>query len=208
MYPLIIQTIALPNGKMRLYAPEPVATQHLYNKAKLIAPLTPFPFWAKIWASSLAMAVFLQTHPEWITNRRVAEFGAGLGLPSLAIAPMAKDIWCSDQVHEAVFTLQKNIGLHGFFNMEAAVCDWKNFTACGEPQVVLMSDVNYSAEAFPDLERLLEYFLSKSIPVILTTPQRLIAKPFLHKILPIVGLQKEMEIGKDKERISLFILGV
>jgi predicted nicotinamide N-methyase len=207
LYPLIIQTVSLPNGPVRLYVPEPKATESLYKKAKQLDASTLFPFWAKIWPSSVAMATFLQTQPKWVTGRKAAEFGAGLGLPSLAIAPMAKNIWCSDHAFEAKSTIQKSIELHAFGNMEAHVCDWKNFTACGEPQVVLMSDVNYAPEAFPDLEKLLDYFMGKEIPVILSTPQRLMGKPFLQKIMPWVVLQEEMEIGRDKERISLFVLG-
>ena len=72
-------------------------------------PASPFPFWAKVWPSSIALLKLLQKHPSWIKNKTVLELGAGIGLASLMMANEAKAIQVSDYNLEAVELLQKLI---------------------------------------------------------------------------------------------------
>ena len=88
-------------------------------------PNTPFPFWAKLWPSSIALFDVLKAHPHLIQNKHVLEIGAGIGLPSLMLAPITKSIQISDHDKEAVALLQKNIQHLQIQNAEALQLDWK-----------------------------------------------------------------------------------
>jgi predicted nicotinamide N-methyase len=46
----------------------------------------PIPFWAFAWAGGLAIARYLQEHPEEVRGRRVLDFATGSGLVAIAAA--------------------------------------------------------------------------------------------------------------------------
>lgn len=44
------------------------------------------PYWSFCWASGLALARYLATHPQWVAGKRVLDFGAGSGVAAIAAA--------------------------------------------------------------------------------------------------------------------------
>ena len=50
--------------------------------------------------------------------------------------------------------------------------------------VLLLSDINYEPQAFETLFNVIISFLEKGTTILLSTPQRLMAKPFIDRILP------------------------
>ena len=170
--------------------------------------LPPFPFWAKLWPSSIALLDVLKAHPHLIQNKHILEIGAGIGLPSLMMAGIAKSVQISDYDKEAVDLLQKNIEHLQIQNAEALQLDWNAIPENIQPDVVLLSDVNYDPAQFDVLIHLIEKFMRQGSTIILSTPQRIMASPFVLKLELYIKERYEAfayENGIQKE-ISILVL--
>jgi predicted nicotinamide N-methyase len=150
----------------------------------------------------------LEAHPHLIQNKHVLEIGAGIGLPSLMMADHAKSIQVSDYNLEAVALLQKNIEHLQLQNVEAIRLDWNAIPEYMNPEVILLSDVNYDPTQFDVLISLIEKFIHQGSTIILSTPQRIMASPFVQKLESFIIERYETlvdENGIPKE-ISILVL--
>ena len=163
-----------------------------------------FPFWAKIWESSIAMALLLQERPELITGKTVLELAGGLGLPSIIAAQHAVKVICSDVFAEPLEFVTATAIHHHLNNLECRVIDFSNIPAELKPDIVLLSDVNYDGSLLSELERTVHSLLGKGAAVILATPQRIVARDFINSLLPYCSEQIEKRVN-DTE-IHLYIL--
>jgi len=84
LYPITLHEFP---GGLQLHVPDPDKVKPLYDQLIAINPQTAFPFWARIWPSSLALTSFLQKEPHWVSSKNVLEIGAGIGLPSFSNKP-------------------------------------------------------------------------------------------------------------------------
>ena len=162
-----------------IYIPAYEAVKAIYAALLESDPATPFPYWAKVWPSSIALLDVLQKHPNWIKDKNVLELGAGIGLPSLMMADITKSIQISDYNLKAVELLRKNIEHLELENAEALKLDWNALPEAIHPEVVILSDVNYDPTQFETLTKLIEKFIHQGSTVILSTPQRIMASPFV-----------------------------
>jgi predicted nicotinamide N-methyase len=96
----------------------------------------------------------------------------------------AKHVCVSDRSHEAVQVLQQVIDLNGFNNIECCQLDWHHLPDNLHPDVLLLSDINYDPVEFETLFNVLTHFLQKGTLIILSTPQRLVAKSFINQFMP------------------------
>jgi predicted nicotinamide N-methyase len=129
-----------------------------------------------------------------LAGRRVLELAAGLGLPSLVAAHYAAAVTCSDYLPEAVAVAERSASLNGLSNMECAVLDWHRVPRELTADVLLLSDINYDPSEFEVLYALLLSFWERGTSIILSTPQRLMAKPFIERLQPLCVLQEEILI--------------
>lgn len=178
------QTFRFGDYKIDAFIPEPSALQQAYEKQLQTDPTTPTPYWAQVWPSAYALCEFIATQPEWLQNKKVLELAAGLGLPSLLAAQVATEVVCSDHVPATVDLMQQSIEKNQLTNIKATVIDWNNIPDDLSCDVLLLSDINYEPQVFETVFNVIESFLQKGTTVILSTPQRLMAKPFIDMILP------------------------
>lgn len=178
-YPVQITQIS---AEKAIYIPDNEQVKHIYASLLKLDPTTPFPFWAKLWPSSIALLDLLKSHPHLIENKHVLEIAAGIGLPSLMMADITKSIQISDYEKEAVALLQKNIEYLKLQNAQALQIDWNNVPENLHPEVILLSDVNYDPTQFDPLINLIVKFIHQGSTVILSTPQRIMASPFVQKL--------------------------
>lgn len=202
-YPLILTS--LPE-ELSLYIPDPEQVKPVYEQNLLEDKRTPFPFWAKIWASSLALTSFLKKNPDQVKGKRVLEIGAGIGLPSFSIAHLAESTLVSDHASAAVELLEKNIRQLGLENTKAMCLDWNHFPEEIKAEVVLLSDVNYAPEQFSPLLKLIHRFLAENAVVIIATPQRIMGIPFVEQLSSFIS-NRGVEIIKEQEaEVAITIL--
>ena len=164
----------------------------------------PFPFWAKVWPSAIALSTFLVTEQHYVANKKVLELASGLGLPSLVAAQFATTVTCSDYLIEPLQFVEQSISINNLFNIDCKIINWNNLPTNINTDVLLLSDINYNPSTFDSLFNMLEQFLKNGSTIILSTPQRIMAKEFIEAILPHCVEQKEVEI--DAVIISILVL--
>ena len=204
-YPVQLTQIG---AEKAIYIPAYEAVKTIYADLLALDPATPFPYWAKVWPSAIALHNVLQKHPSLIKDKTVLELGAGIGLPSLLMANEANAIQVSDYNSEAVELLRKNIAHLQLQNVQALQMDWNNLPENIDPEVIILSDVNYDPTQFETLTKLIEKFIHQGSTVILSTPQRIMASPFVQKLEGYIIERHEAlvdENGIPKE-ISILVL--
>ena len=204
-YPVQLTQIG---AEKAIYIPAYEAVKAIYADLLELDPGTPFPYWAKVWPSAIALLDVLKANPHLIQNKHVLELGAGIGLPSLMMAGITNSIQISDYNLDAVELLRKNIEHLELENSEALKLDWNALPETIHPEVVILSDVNYDPTQFETLTKLIEKFLHQGCTIILSTPQRIMASPFVLALSTfIIADYVELvdENGVTKE-ISILVL--
>jgi len=189
-----------------LYVPDPEQVKSVYEQLRVKDPGTPFPFWAKIWPSAMALTDFLQQQPQWIKDKQVLELGAGIGLPSLRMAKYATGMLISDHAPEAVALLQKNIQYLGLVNVTAACLDWNDLPDEIRADTLLLSDINYAPEQFAPLLGLIRRMLAQRTTIILATPQRITITPFAEAIQPYIKESVLHTVVENSQPMEIRIL--
>jgi methyltransferase-like protein 23 len=204
-YPIQLTHIS---AEKAIYIPDYEQVKEIYTALLNLDLSTPFPFWAKLWPSSIALHDVLKNHPHLIQNKHVLEIGAGIGLPSLMMADITKSIQISDYDQEAVSLLQKNIEHLQIQNAEALQLDWKAIPENMQPEVILLSDVNYDPIQFDTLIYLIEQFIHRGSTIILSTPQRIMASPFVQKLEASIKERYEALVDENAipKEISILVL--
>ena len=165
-----------------------------------------FPYWAKVWPAAKALACFITSHSTLITGKKVVEIAGGLGLPSFIAASLAREVICTDADEDALLMVKQSIELNRFTNIEASVFNWNTDASEIDGDVLLMSDVNYDPSQFEALLTFIKSQLQKGTTILLSTPQRLMAKPFIETLLPFIVYREEMEV--EAPVCNVFILKV
>lgn len=207
LYPDILQEM---QSGLSLYVPDPDQVKSVYELLLTKDATTSFPFWAKIWPSAIALSSFLQTEPNRIKGKRVLELGAGIGLPSFAMAKHASEMIISDHTPEAVVLMEKNIQYLGMPNVKAMCLDWNDLPDEIGADILLLSDINYAPGQFAPLLVLIRKMLTRGTTIILATPQRITITPFAEAILPYIQhsvLQTAME-NRQAVEIRILILSI
>jgi predicted nicotinamide N-methyase len=204
-YPVQLTQIS---AEKAIYVPAYDAVKAIYTDLLTLDPATTFPYWAKIWPSANALVKVLQKHPSLIRDKTVLELGAGIGLPSLLMADITKSITISDYDSEAVELLRKNITHLQLQNVQALQMDWNDLPENIDPEVIILSDVNYDPAQFETLTKLIEKFIHHGCAIILSTPQRIMASPFVlalseFNIADYVEMVDENGVTKE---ISILVL--
>lgn len=203
---LQLQHLERPGYTIDLFVPNAREVQDNYALQKQELAQVPFPHWTKLWPAALAMSDFIVQHPELVQHQKVLELAAGLGLPSFVAAAYAQSVWCSDYLEEAVATMTKSALHLQLSNVICEVLDWNNLPGDLTADVLLLSDINYDPEQFDRLYQVLKRFLQQGTLILLATPQRLMAKDFIEKLLPFCRQQYEMSIYHLQQHTPISIL--
>ena len=191
---------------LTLFVPDNELVKSRYEVLLANNAATLFPFWAKIWPASKAMTAFLQTETSYIKGKRVLEIGAGVGLPSFVIAKQCSEIIISDYASEAITLIEKNITHLGLTNAKAMYLDWNDFPANITADVLLLSDINYAPAEFNSLQELIQRFLAQGSTIIIATPQRITASPFVEKLAQYIKRSELQQIENEFELIDIRML--
>ena len=132
------------------------------------------------------------------------ELAGGLGLPALVASQYATRVTGSDYLQPAVDIQQQNVALNGITNMTVLLQDWRGLQMPPGYEVALLSDINYEPGMFDHLLVLLGKLQQAGTLIILATPQRLLARPFMESLLPLARSHEVITI--TQEYISIVIL--
>jgi predicted nicotinamide N-methyase len=204
MAALQLQHLVRPGYTIDLFVPNAQEVQDDYFQQKQVQAQVPFPHWTKLWPAALAMADVIHQHPELVLHKNVLELAAGLGLPSLIAARYAHSVCCSDYLQEAVDAMAGSARHLQLSNVTCQLLDWNRLPDELTADVLLLSDINYDPDQFDQLYLVLQRFLQQGTLILLTTPQRLMAKPFIEELLPFCRQQQEMNVAATA--VSLLVL--
>ena len=196
-----LQTIRLRAGEVELFIPDAGAVQEAYRRSEI-----PFPYWSKIWPSAVAMAEYLLLHPELLQDKNVLELGAGLGLPSILAARYAASVTCTDHAPEAIEFVRLSAAHNSLHNFHAEVMDWNQMQERIQADLVLLSDINYEPNAFAVLMKMISFYIDEGKTILLSTPQRLMAKDFINAILPFCKNQDDHKILHKGSEVIISVL--
>ncbi len=202
-YPL--QLIPIKEN-LSLFLPVPEEIRPAYEKTLSGNPQSPFPFWAKVWPSSRALMDYLEEQEGLVKGKTVLEIGAGTGLPSFSIAKSAASVILSDHSEEAIELMEKNIAYLGLANVKAMCLDWNHFPEEIKADVVLLSDINYAPEQFESLLLLIKKLLEQGATIIIATPQRIMATPFVQELVPFTKYNEVEIIQESGGSVAISIL--
>jgi predicted nicotinamide N-methyase len=196
-----LEIIRLHDQDFKLYVPSAKEVHDAY-----INKTIDFPFWAQVWPSSKALAVFILDHPETVKNKKVLELGAGLGLPSLIAARWATSVVCSDHDASAIEFVDLSVQYHQLKNINTCLLDWAILPPGMETDVILLSDINYDPSAFDSQQKLILSFLKKNISILLSTPQRLMGKSFLLPLMNYCRHNEEVIIQHGEKEVIISVM--
>ena len=151
-YELVIQSIELPSGELRVLQPEEAA-ELPDDGAVEWAPLV--PYWAVLWRSGVALARELDGEP--LEGMRVLELGCGLGVPSIAAARAGAGVLATDSSAEALDLVARSADANGV-PVETAMVDWAEpgeLLSRAPFDLVLAADVLYERPSVAQLLSLL-----------------------------------------------------
>ena len=203
---IVLQTFQLQDFSFALFVPPQSAVQQAYQQQLLLDDSTPFPYWAKVWPSAVGLSFFINQHPYYIKNKIVLEVAAGLGLPSLVAAKWANTVCCSDYIEAPLVFVKASALHHQLHNINYRLINWANLPNDIETDVLLLSDINYESAAFILLFNMITHFLAKKTTIILSTPQRLLAKPFIEQLLPFCKMQQSIDVLENGKLVCIAIL--
>lgn len=165
-------------------------------------------YWAQVWPAAIGLAEFIQIYPASVKDKAVVELAAGLGLPGLLAAQHAASVFITEKEPLAVPFIYESVNQLVLNNVKAAALDWQQVREIDLPDVVLLSDVNYEPALFAALQQAIEWMLAQNVAVIISTPQRLVAKEFINSVLAYAKEQWQTTVtlrGKDTA-VSVFVL--
>ncbi|WP_127125435.1 class I SAM-dependent methyltransferase [Pseudoflavitalea rhizosphaerae] len=203
---LELQQVVRAGYSIELFVPDAQEVQERYFQQKKTKDDIPFPHWTRLWPSAFALADFIHQHSGIVENKNVLELAAGLGLPGLVAARYAKSVCCSDYLEESVLTMDRSAMHLQLSNLTCRVLDWNNLPEDLTTEVLLVSDINYDPEQFDRLYLVLQGFLHKGTTILLSSPQRLMAKPFIERLLPDCKEQYETLVEFEGHQVMISLL--
>ena len=78
---ILSQKISIGREEILLRIPDPEYVKQKYEDTRTIHPDEPFPYWTRLWPSSIALSEFITDNRDYVRNKSVLEIGGGLGLP-------------------------------------------------------------------------------------------------------------------------------
>ena len=199
-FPVQYKTFCFGERQLQLQVPDTaVLRTQLANEAQAV------PYWAKLWPAAMALSGFIADNALLLSGKRVLELAAGLGLPGMVAAKYANAVTISDYAGEAVALMQQAVVLNGLHNVDCRLLDWGALPdGVFGAEVLLLSDVNYAPADFEVLYEVLRRFLRGGTTIILATPQRLLAKPFISRLMEWCCGQDERFV--EGVWVSLYVL--
>jgi predicted nicotinamide N-methyase len=140
------------------------------------------PYGLLLWDSAIALAEFIASCPELVTDKRVLELGAGVGLPGLVAQSVGAHVAQTDYFVEALNVAALNAAGNGVTGIKRFWADWRNWQSTDVYDVVLGADILYDPEVHAELAGVIKSTLAPKGTLILADPGRPQALEFLSRL--------------------------
>ena len=140
------------------------------------------PYWADVWASSVAMACALREWPG-LGGSAVLELGCGLGLAGIAAAQAGAAVTMTDYEPDAMafarYNAAANLAPDERARVRFRMLDWRGTEAAGTFDIVIGADVVYDRQNFDVLVSCARRNLRPGGSFLVADPGRSIGRDFL-----------------------------
>jgi len=162
-----------------------------------------FPFWIKIWESSVVLADYLarlNADPE----KRFLEIGCGLGLVGIVASSFGHKVTMTEYNPDALKFARANALLNqpsANSNLEIKEMDWNNPKIEGSFDYIFGSEITYNESSFQPIFALFKTYLKKGGEIILVSGIRETSMEFIGRMGKYFQItpQKKTLRGKDKK---------
>ena len=140
------------------------------------------PYWADVWASSIAMACALRERAG-LRGSTLLELGCGLGLAGIAGAQAGATVTMTDYEPDAIEFARCNAAANLTPEEHARVVlrmlDWRDSEAAGTFDLVVGADIVYERQSFPALIACVRRNLRPGGSFLVADPGRSIGRDFM-----------------------------
>ena len=204
-YPALLQPVLINKQRIDIFVPDNQLILAAYKNGEAGFDS---PYWARIWPAAIGLCSFLQEHLHYIQHKKVLELAAGLGLPGIFSAAYAQQVCISDKEMAAVALIEQSIQHHKLTNTSCRMIDWNYLDDIDMPDVLLLSDINYEPAQFTQLLTVMNHFIAAGCTILLSTPQRLMAKDFINELMIFCKEQSSIMVPEEagQAAVSVFVL--
>ncbi|MGQ9745970.1 MAG: class I SAM-dependent methyltransferase [Dissulfurimicrobium sp.] len=125
----------------------------------IFANISDFPFWVKIWESSIVLADFMARMPA-DPGQRILELGAGLGVVGIAAAGFGHRVTITDYDDEILDFSRVSAAVNRCEGVLQQRLDWLEPGELGRFDVIIGSEVLFNSRFFGPLLNVLERYLA------------------------------------------------
>lgn len=142
----------LPGCDLQLWLIDMHNMQRAFDADETRRILAEPPYWCFCWASGLALARWITDNPQWVTGKRVLDFGAGSGVVAIAAARAgAAEVVACDLDPQALAACQANAAL----NQVVLGYSVDFFAEQDRFDLIIVADVLYDRANLPMLDQFL-----------------------------------------------------
>lgn len=156
------------------------------------------PYWADLWPSAIVLAQEVAALDG--AGRSAIEFGAGLGLPSLAAAHAGFDLLVSDYYDDALLFARRNALRNLGRDLRTRMVDWRALPeGLGRFDLVLAADVLYERPYAPLVARAVVSALSPQGVALIADPGRVALGACLAECAALGAVVRERKAVRHEE---------
>ena len=174
----------LPGTDLRLWLIDANNMDRAFSPEETRRILEDPPYWSFCWASGLALARFLAEQPQWVTGKRILDFGAGSGVAGIAAMKAgALEVVACDLDPVAIQACRANAELNG------VTLQYSNDFFAEEDRfdLILVADVLYDRANLP----LLDQFLSRGKQALVADSR---VRDFQHPLYRRLGILEALTL--------------
>ena len=159
------------------------------------------PYWADLWPSAIVLAAEVASLDG--AGRRAIEFGAGLGLPSLAAVYAGFDVTVTDYDEDALRFARRNAVRNVACDLAARLVDWRSLPdALGRFDLVLAADVLYERPYAPLVARAVVGALAPEGVALIADPGRVALSACLAECATLGATVRERRTVRHEDDVT------
>lgn len=166
------------------------------------------PYWAELWPSALALSEYLTESNYISSHTKVLELGCGLGLPGIVAGKLGATVTFTDYMQAPLDFAKKNWELNHTTSAKFNLLDWRNPEKI-IADIILASDIAYESRSFGFIISVLEILCQPNTKIILSEPNRELAKPFLQKLKEHFTIEhhiKKVKLKQLESTVNILVL--
>ncbi|MBI5599940.1 MAG: methyltransferase domain-containing protein [Gemmatimonadetes bacterium] len=159
------------------------------------------PYWADLWPSAIVLANEVSGLAGG--GRQAIEFGAGLGLPSLAATAAGFDVMVTDYYDDALLFARRNAAANLGCDLATALVDWRALPAStGRFDLVLAADVLYERPYAPLVARAVVGALAPDGVALIADPGRVALQACLAECAALGAVVHERRAVRHEDGVT------